>query len=431
MHSNFTVSRIDKWPIDKLFFYERNPRVHSDRHVDQIAASMVEWGVVNPPLIGPDGEIIAGAGRVAAARKLGFTEIAVIVLDHLTPRQRRALRIADNRLALGSCWDEETLAAELAALRDDDMDLDPLGFERDELVELLAAADAAEAARDPDDAPPTTEIPVSATGDLWLLDESRLLVGDATLAADVDRLMGSDLADLVVSDPPYNANYQGHTADQLTIQGDSMSADEFREFLRASFRSYRGIVKPCASLYIFHSSSWQREFQNAIEEAGFQVRCQLIWAKNTFAWGFGRYKFAHEPIYYCHVKDQKDTWYGSRTQSTVWEEDKPAANRSHPTMKPVELIERALRNSSRAGDIVADFFGGSGSVLIACQRRARKARLMEIDPQYADVIISRWQDYTAKRAVLDGDGRTYTEIAAERKRLRGLPVANSVNLLHA
>jgi DNA modification methylase len=169
-------------------------------------------------------------------------------------------------------------------------------------------------------------------------------------------------------------------------------------------------------LYVCHASSVQREFQNQLKVAGFEVSCQIIWAKNTFAWGFGRYKFQHEPIFYCHVAGQKDPWYGDKSQSTLWEENKPATNRLHPTMKPVELIERALVNSSKAGDIVIALFGGSGSTLIACDRRGRKARLMELDPKYADVIATRYQQYTGKQAILDGDGRTYDEIARDRRR---------------
>jgi DNA modification methylase len=418
MQVNFCVSRIDQWPICNLLPYTQNARVHSDAQIARIAASIVEFGFVNAILIGPDGGIIAGHARVSAARKLGLTEIPVIVPDHLSAAQRRALVIADNRLALGASWDEDMLAGELAALQDEEVDLDILGFEDHEIEELLAAAESADALTDEDAAPTIPEIPVSLPGDLWLLAEHRVLVGDATVAADVDRLMDNKLADLVFSDPPYNSGYEGYTKDHLTIQGDRMSAEQFAEFLLASFQSYRRIVKACTSLYICHSSSWQREFQNAIEQAGFQVRCQLIWAKNTFAWGFGRYKFQHEPLFYCHVKDQKDTWYGNRSQSTLWEETKPAANRMHPTMKPVELIERALRNSSRAGDVVVDLFGGSGSTLIACQRKGRKAHLMEIDPRYADAIVNRWQDYSGKQAFLEADGRTHADIARIRERVQ-------------
>ena len=193
-----------------------------------------------------------------------------------------------------------------------------------------------------------------------------------------------------------------------------MSHERFQPFLADSFGSYRRIVKPGASAYICHSSSWQREFQDALEQAGFQIRCQIIWAKNTFAWGFGRYKFQHEPIFFCHVAGEKDPWYGDKSQSTLWEENKPAANRLHPTMKSVELIERALVNSSKAGDVVVDLFGGSGSTAIACERRNRQARLMEMDRGYTDVIVRRWQDFTGKTAILEGDGRTFDDVARAR-----------------
>jgi DNA modification methylase len=338
----------------------------------------------------------------------------VIVLDHLTDAQKRAYIIADNQLALNAGWDETLLAAELAALQQEDFDVSLLGFEDEELARLLAAQDAAEGLTDEDAVPELPETPISVPADLWLLGQHKLLVGDATNRADVARLMGSDAADLVFTDLPYNCAYEGYTKDKLTIQNDDMSPEEFARFLQNSFVSFRTIVKPGASLYVCHSSSYQREFQNALEAAGFEVRCQIIWAKNTFAWGFGRYKFQHEPLFYAHVIGEKDSWYGDKSQSTLWEEKKPAANRIHPTAKPVELVDRALLNSSKAGDVVADLFGGSGSTLIACERRNRKARLMEIDPKYADCICSRFQEYTGKQAVLDGDGRTFEQIKAER-----------------
>jgi len=226
--------------------------------------------------------------------------------------------------------------------------------------------------------------------------------------------MAGENADLVFTDPPYNVDYEGYTADKLTIQGDQMAPEDFARFLKSAFISYRELIKSGGSIYVCHASSVQREFQGALEAAGFAVRCQIIWAKNTFAWGFGRYKFQHEPIFYCHVSGQSDAWYGDKSQSTLWQEKKPAANRLHPTMKPVELIERALINSSKAGDCVVDLFGGSGSTLIACERRGRNARLAELDPKYTDVIVKRWQEYTGKRAVLGGTDRSFDEIAADR-----------------
>jgi DNA modification methylase len=302
----------------------------------------------------------------------------------------------------------------LAALREENFDLDLLGFDDDELATLLADENVAQGLTDEDAVPDVPQTPVSIAGDLWILGNHQLLCGDATTSADVARMLGADAADMVFTDPPYNVDYQGYTEARLKIEGDRMSREQFQCFLRNTFRSYRGVVKPGASLYVCHSSSWQREFQNALEEAGFEVRCQIIWAKNTFAWGFGRYKFQHEPLFYAHVAGQKDPWYGDKSQSTLWEEKKPAANRLHPTMKPVELIERALVNSSKAGDIVVDLFGGSGSTLIACERCNRNARIMEIDPAYVDVIVQRWQQYAGKAATLAGDGRTYDSVAIDR-----------------
>jgi len=414
MHMHPGAQRIELWPIDKLIPFARNPRTHSEAQVTQIAASIAEFGFNNPILVDTKAGIIAGHGRLLAARKLQFTEVPVIVLDHLTDAQKRAYVIADNQLALNAGWDESLLAAELAALQQEDFNLGLIGFEDEELARLLAGQDAGEGQTDEDAVPDLLVTPISVMGDLWILENHRLLVGDATDTDAVQKLMTNALADMIFTDPPYNVGYQGYTEDRLTIKGDSMSDVDFKKFLESAFRSYRTIVKPDASVYVCHSSSWQREFQDALEAADFKVRCQIIWAKNTFAWGFGRYKFQHEPIFYAHVADQKDPWYGDKTQSTLWNEKKPAANRIHPTAKPVELVERALLNSSKSGDTVADLFGGSGSTLIGCERRGRKARLMEIDPKYADCIVRRYQEFTGKKAVLDGDGGTYDEIALER-----------------
>jgi DNA modification methylase len=411
------AKHIELWLLDKLIPYAKNPRTHSDAQIAQIAASIAEFGFNSPILVDSKAGIIAGHGRLLAARKLELTEVPVIVLDHLTETQKRAYIIADNQLAVNAGWDADLLRLELAALQEEDFDVSLIGFDDEELARLLAAQDATEGLTDEDAIPALPETAVSATGDLWILDNHKLLVGDATDREQVVRLLAADAADLVFSDLPYNVDYEGYTEDRLKIKNDRMSDADFKRFLEAAFHSFRIALKPGASLYICHSSSWQREFQNALEAAGFEVRCQVIWAKNTFAWGFGRYKFQHEPIFYCHVAGQKDPWYGDKSQSTLWEEKKPAANRLHPTMKPVELIERALLNSSKAGDVVADLFGGSGSTLIGCERRGRKARLMELDPKYCDVIVRRFQEYTGKQAVLDRDGRSFDEIAEERRKV--------------
>ncbi|MGA7416205.1 MAG: site-specific DNA-methyltransferase, partial [Bryobacteraceae bacterium] len=313
-------------------------------------------------------------------------------------------------------WDDELLALELLDLKESDFDLSLTGFEDDELARLLAQQDAVEGLTDEDDVPQLQEAVVSTTGDLWILGDHRILCRDATTAADVKRLMAGEAADLVFTDPPYNVDYEGYTEDRLTIQGDRMTPEQFQQFLVGTFTNHRQTVKPGASMYVCHSSSWQREFQNAMESSGFEMRCQIIWAKKTFAWGFGRYKFQHEPIFYAHVAKQKDPWYGDKSQSTLWKEKKPAANRVHPTAKPVELVERALLNSSKAGDIVLDLFGGSGSTLIGCERRGRKARLMEFDPKYVDCIARRWEQYAGQQATLDGAGQPFEVVAAERQK---------------
>jgi DNA modification methylase len=408
------AKHIELWSLDKLIPFANNPRTHSEAQVAQIATSIAEFGFNNPILVDSRAGIIAGHGRLLAARKLGIIEVPVIVLDHLTEVQKRAYIIADNKLAESAGWDDELLQIELTALQEQNFDVHLLGFDDEELARLLADQEAAEGLTDEDAVPEITKTPVSALGDLWILGDHRVVCGDATVREHVEHLMGSEKADLIFTDPPYNVDYEGYTEDKLKIKGDRMTAEQFQSFLKDTFTSYRAIVKAGASMYVCHSSSWQREFQNALESGGFEVRCQIIWAKNTFAWGFGRYKFQHEPIFYSHVASQKDPWYGDKTQSTLWQEKKPSANRIHPTAKPVELVERALANSSKAGDIVVDLFGGSGSTLIGCERRGRKARTMEIDPKYADCIVQRWQEYTGKQATLEGDGRTYGDIAKAR-----------------
>ena len=409
-----SATSIELWPIERLVEYPRNP-CKNDSAVDRMCGSIREFGFKIPCLVRSDGEIVDGHLRLKAARKLGISEVPVILCDEWSAAQVKAFRLMVNRSVTWAEWDEELLCQELLALQNLKFDLGLTGFEDDELARLLAAQDAAEGLTDEDSIPELPETPVCEADDLWILGDHKLLVGDATDGDHVARLMAGAIADMVFIDPPYNVDYEGYTEDRLKIKGDRMSDAEFKRFLEAAFRSCRAAVKPGASLYVCHSSSWQREFQNALEASGFEMRCQIIWAKNTFAWGFGRYKFQHEPMFYAHVAGEKDPWYGDKSQSTLWHENKPAANRIHPTAKPVELIERALINSSKSGDVMADLFGGSGSTLIACERRNRKARLMEIDPKYADCIVRRYQEYTGKQATLDGDGRTFDEVAQERR----------------
>jgi DNA modification methylase len=409
---------IEIWPIDRLVPYDRNSRTHTDAQVSQVAASIIEFGFTNPILVDGKNGIIAGHCRLRAAQLLKLTEVPVIPLDHLSEAQKRAYIIADNKLAELAGWDEAVLKLELGELRADDFNLELIGFSQEELDDLLNLGEEGgkSGLTDDDDAPDVAENSVSRPGDLWILGNHRVMCGDAIVLTDVERLMAGAKADMVFTDPPYNVDYTGYTKEKLKIQSDKMTTEEFVAFLQGTFASYRVVIKPGASMYVCHPSSFQREFQNAIEAAGFAVRAQIIWAKNTFAWGFGRYKFQHEPIFYCHLDGESDAWYGDKTQSTLWQEKKPAANRLHPTMKPVELIERALRNSSKAGDLVVDLFGGSGSTMIACEKTGRSSALMELDPKYADVIVKRWQEFTGKQAVLEETGLSFEVEAAERGR---------------
>ena len=402
-------------PIQQIVPYARNARKIPQQAIDKVAASIREFGWRQPIVVDEHDVVVAGHTRLLGAQKLGLKEVPVHVAEGLTDAQIKAYRLMDNRSHQESAWDDSLLGIELGELRDLSVDLSLTGFDSTELDDLFSLTGGKEGLIEDDEAPDLPEKPISQSGDLWICGPHRVLCGDATRREDLDRLLRGDRADLVFTDPPYNVAYQGYTHDKLTIQGDKMQPAEFAAFLERAFGCYRSGVKPGASLYVCHASSCQREFQNAIEGAGFEVRCQIIWAKNTFAWGHGRYKFQHEPIFYCHVAAQSDAWYGDKTQSTLWHEKKPAANRLHPTMKPVELIERALLNSSKSGDLVLDLFGGSGSTMIACEKRCRAARLAEIDPRYTDVIVRRWQEFTGSRAVFEGTGQAFSDVEQERR----------------
>ena len=387
---------------DKLIPYARNPRTHSDAQVSQIAASIKEFGFLVPVVVGEDNGIIAGHGRVLAAQRMGLESVPTVDASYLTDAQRRAFVIADNKLTLNADWDEELLKIEMTDLRDMDFDLDLTGFSEQEFSKLF---EPLKGKTEPDDVPEVQKEAVSKPGDVWLLGPHRVVCGDAAKVEDVELLMAGEKADMVFTDPPYNVDYEGYTGDRLKIGNDSMKIEEYADFLAGAFGCVSRFMKPEASIYVCHASAYQREVQTTLESAGFEVRTQIIWAKNTFGWGFGRYKFQHEPIFYGHIKGRSDAWYGDKSQSTLWEEKKPSASREHPTMKPVELMQRAIMNSTKENQQVLDPFGGSGSTLIACERLSRVCRTMEIDPNYCDVIVQRWQDFTGKKAVHEsGEG---------------------------
>ncbi len=412
-----TDLQVVRWPVERLLPYARNARTHSDEQVAQIAASIAEFGWTNPILAGGDGVVIAGHARLLAARKLGITEVPVIILDHLSESQRRALVIADNRLALNAGWDEEMLRVELDALREDDFNLDLLGFGDDELEALLSEPDGEVAGNTDDDAVlETPETAVTVLGDVWLLGDHRLLCGDATKIEAVQKVLADGLADMVFTDPPYNVNYGATMKDKLRgkkrkIANDNLG-DCFEQFLRDVCANLLTVTK--GAIYVCMSSSELHTLHRAFTESGGHWSTFVIWAKNTFTMGRSDYQRQYEPILYGWKEGTDHFWCGARDQGDVWLVKKPVANDLHPTMKPVELVERAVRNSSKSRDTVLDPFGGSGSTLIACEKAGRHARLIELESKYCDVIIRRFQDFTGKPATIESDGRAFAEVAAER-----------------
>ena len=409
------AERLELWPIDRLRPYERNPRTHSADQVAQIAASMVEFGFTNPILVDETDGILAGHGRLMAARQLGLAEVPVVRLGHLTPAQKRAYVITDNQLALRAGWDSTLLAEELAWLRDETFDLDLLGFDAGELEALLTPSEG-EPDGAQDEAPEPPVEPVSKPGDLWLLGDHRLLCGDATVLSDVERVLGGGLADMAWTDPPYNVDYGNSAKDKLRgkdrrILNDALG-DGFGAFLQDACINLVTVTK--GAVYIAMSSSELHTLQAAFTAAGGKWSTFIIWAKNTFTLGRADYQRQYEPILYGWPQNTEHYWCGARDQGDVWHFDKPTKNDLHPTMKPVALIERAIRNSSKRRDIVLDPFGGSGSTLIAAEKTGRQARLVELDPKYVDVIVRRWQDWTGGAATLEGDGRTFEELVAAR-----------------
>ena len=416
MSEPWLSTHIERWPTEKLVPYARNARTHSEEQVAQIAASIVEFGFTNPILAGSDGVIVAGHGRLAAAQKLGLDTVPVVVLDHLTPTQRRALIIADNRIAENAGWDDAMLRIELQSLQEDGFNLDITGFDADALAELMAGEETTvDGNTDEDAVPEVSETPISRPGDIWVLGEHRLLCGDSTVAESYDRLMQGEPADMVFTDPPYNVDYANSAKDKMRgtdrpILNDNLG-DGFYDFLLAALTP---MLQHCAgATYIAMSSSELDTLQQAFRAAGGKWSTFIIWAKHTFTLGRADYQRQYEPILYGWPEGQNRHWCGDRDQSDVWAIKKPQKNDLHPTMKPVELVERALRNSSRPGDTVLDPFGGSGTTVIAAEKSGRKARMIELDPKYCDVIVRRWQDFSGHQARRQADDRLFDDMAAE------------------
>jgi DNA modification methylase len=397
--------KIEQRPIEALIPYINNSRKHSDEQVAQIAASIKEFGWTNPILVDGTNGIIAGHGRLLAARKLGMDKVPTIELAHLSDTQKKALIIADNKLALNADWDTELLQIELNELISDDFALDILGFDKDELDALLNVIEPNAGLTDEDAVPNVPKEPKTKLGDIYILGNHRLMCGDSTSIDDAEKLMDGLLADLVFTDPPYNVDYSGRGANNLgTIKNDNMSAEDFEQFCRDIFTTYSAIMKPLACIYVCHpdsASAPKIAFEKTFAEQ-FKKSSTIIWMKQSAGMGWQDYRAQHEPILYGW-KEGKGSHFnaGDRTKTSIWKIGRDAqSSYVHPTQKPVCLPEEAILNSSKGSDCVVDLFGGSGSTLMACEKTGRVNRSMELDPKYCDVIVKRWEDFTGKKAVL-------------------------------
>lgn len=386
--------------VEALIPYARNAKQHPDAQVAQIAASIREFGWGAPILVDGNNNVIAGHGRLLAARKLGMDEVPVVSMDHLTDTQRRALILADNKIGENASWEDELLGIELSELKDAGFDLELTGFSIEEWEALIAGEETDKEGLTDEDAVPEVLEPISKPGDLWVLGEHKVLCGDATKLDDYKRLLGDELVDMTFTDPPYNVNYANTAKDKMRgknrpIMNDNLG-DSFEQFLKDACANI--VVYTKGAIYIAMSSSELDTLQSAFRASGGRWSTFIIWAKNTFTLGRADYQRQYEPILYGWKEGNDHYWCGARDQGDVWNVKKPAKNDLHPTMKPVELVERAVRNSSKTKDLVLDPFGGSGSTLIACEKAGRRARLIELDPKYVDVIVKRWEEYTGQKA---------------------------------
>lgn len=400
--------------IDDIRPYERNPRKNA-KAVDKVADSLKIYGWQQVIVVDTEHTIVAGHTRWLAAKKLKMKKVPVLVAKNLTPEQVKAYRIADNRLSEEAEWDSDLLCQELASLKELDVDLSLTAFSEIELTKLLG--ELSEPNEESLEGLMPHNIVVSQPGDIWELGSHRVMCGDATSSTDLTQLMNGDKADLIFTDPPYNVDYlQAHGAFKgRRIQNDHMNPEAYLQFLQTAFAQAVAVAKPEASWYVCHASQFQDLVKQALESNQLIIRSQIIWTKNHFVLNRGRYKMQHEPIVYAYRKGQVDAWYGDRAQSTVWPFDKPLSNDLHPTMKPWALVQKALLNSSLVGDRVLDIFGGAGSTLIAAEHTHRQAYLVEIVPQYVDVILRRWEKHTGKAAVLSGTDRTFADCVSARQ----------------
>ena len=415
--NGWPADKVERWPIDRLIPYARNARTHSNQQVDQIAASIREWGWTNPVLLAEDGTIIAGHGRVLAARKLGIAQIPVMVAAGWSEAQKRAYALADNKLALNAGWDEAMLAFEFADITELGFDLGLIGFSEEEIAALNANSGAG--LTDPDEVPETPTNPVSTPGDVWRMGRHRLLCGDSTASGDVAKVLGGVQPHLMVTDPPYGVDYDPAWRAEAGVKQNKERLGKVANDDRADWREAWELF-PGSVAYVWHAGRYASTVQDSLSSVGFDVRAQIIWAKDRFALSRGHYHWQHEPCWYA-VRQGASNWTGDRKQSTLWQiPAREGPGFDHGTQKPVECMKRPIDNNSSPGQAVYEPFCGSGTTIIAAEMTGRVCYAVELLGQYVDVAVERWQAFTGKSATLDGDGRSFTEVAGER-RPTGLP----------
>ena len=401
-----TTTEMQLVPLEKLVPYANNARTHSAEQINKLRSSLREFGFINPVIIDRDYGVIAGHGRILAAKEEGIREVPCVFADHLTEAQKKAYIIADNRMAMDAGWDEELLRVEIEALQAEAFDLSLTGFDEKELSDLFK--DDADVHEDDFDVEAELEKPViTKAGDVWTLGRHRLVCGDSTKAETFTLLMGDRRANLVITDPPYNVNYEGSAG---KIKNDNMADDAFYQFLLAAFQNTEAVMADDASIYVFHADTEGLNFRRAFADAGFRLSGTCIWKKQSLVLGRSPYQWQHEPILFGWKKKGKHQWYTGRKESTIWEFDKPKKNGDHPTMKPIPLLAYPIMNSSMSNTLVLDPFGGSGSTLIACEQTDRSCCMIELDEKFCDVIVKRYIEQVGSTdgVSVQRDGLTYT-----------------------
>ncbi len=419
MNHERAALRIEYLPVPALIPYARSARTHSDAQIDQVGASVKEFGWTNPVLIDGQNAIIAGRARVEAAKRLGLNEIPCIELSGLSEAQKRAYILADNKIAQNAGWDEKLLALEFADLKEFDFNLELTGFSLDEIDALIAKAEMGGGLADPDSVPEAPPKPVTVPGDLWTLHKHRLLCGDSTKPQDVHRLMAGESPLLMVTDPPYGVNYdpEWRQIGWIGARATGKVQNDDRIDWKDAFALFPGDVG-----YIWHAGLYADEVAQSLKCCGFELRSQIIWAKQHFVISRGAYHWQHEPCWYAVRKGKSANWSGDRKQTTLWQianhgafgGQKEDETTNHGTQKPVECMRRPIANHTNPGQSVYEPFMGSGTTLIAAESISRVAFGMEIDPTYVDVAVERWQKFTGRQATLEGDGRTFEQIKAQR-----------------